>query len=91
MIKIQSQDGDVGRGLGFALWSPDPTNASFPLSENCFGHLGFTGTSLWMDPQRDLVIACLTNRVYYGRNNATEIAQFRFEMHKIISNILDNI
>ena len=55
------------RGLGFALWSPDPEASNHPLGERSFGHTGFTGTSLWIDPDRSLVLACLTNRVYYGR------------------------
>jgi CubicO group peptidase (beta-lactamase class C family) len=67
----------VRRGIGFALWSPDPAAASNPLSDQSFGHLGFTGTSLGIDPTRDLVIACLTNRVYYGRANADAIGAFR--------------
>ena len=33
------------------------------LSDRAFGHTGFTGTSIWMDPDRDLFIILLTNRV----------------------------
>jgi CubicO group peptidase (beta-lactamase class C family) len=39
-----------------------------------FGHLGFTGTSLWCDPERRLVIAVLTNRVCPTRRNARLVA-----------------
>ena len=84
MTRLQSQDGAVRRGVGFQLWSPDPGAASHPLSERAFGHLGFTGTSLWIDPQYDLVIACLTNRVYYGRTNADAIGAFRVALHKAV-------
>lgn len=89
MRRLQSQDGAVRRGIGFALWSPDPGAASHPLSEQAFGHLGFTGASLWIDPTRELVIACLTNRVYYGRNNANAIGQFRVALHRAICEIVD--
>ncbi len=89
MTRLQAQDGVVRRGIGFALWSPDPGAASHPLSEQAFGHLGFTGTSLWIDPMRDLVIACLTNRVYYGRNNANEIGAFRVALHRTICEVVD--
>ena len=89
MTRLQSQDGVVRRGIGFALWSPDPSAASNPLSEQSFGHLGFTGTSLWIDPTRDLVVACLTNRVYYGRNNADAIGAFRVALHRTICEIID--
>lgn len=39
------------------------SSAGMRLSERAFGHTGFTGTSLWMDPERDLFIVLLTNRV----------------------------
>jgi CubicO group peptidase (beta-lactamase class C family) len=37
------------------------------LSENAFGHTGFTGTSMWVDPDRDMFVILLTNRVYDAR------------------------
>jgi serine-type D-Ala-D-Ala carboxypeptidase len=37
------------------------------LSENAFGHTGFTGTSMWIDPDRDMFVILLTNRVYDAR------------------------
>ena len=89
MTRVQAQDGALRRGIGFGLWSPDPGAASNPLSEQSFGHTGFTGTSLWIDPARDLVIACLTNRVYYGRGNADAIMQFRVALHRTIVEVLD--
>jgi CubicO group peptidase (beta-lactamase class C family) len=83
MTRLQSQDGMTRRGLGFALWSPDPEASSNPLSQAAFGHTGFTGASLWMDPAHDLVIACLTNRVYYGRD-AGGILEFRVALHRAV-------
>jgi CubicO group peptidase (beta-lactamase class C family) len=41
------------------------------LSPRSFGHTGFTGTSLWIDPDRDLFIVLLTNRVNPTRTNNT--------------------
>ncbi len=84
LTRLQAQDGTVRRGIGFALWSPDPAAASHPLSEKAFGHLGFTGTSLWVDPTHNLVIACLTNRVYYGRDKADAMTAFRVALHRAI-------
>lgn len=43
------------------------------FSPGSFGHTGFTGTSLWVDPSRELVVALMTNRVHLGRQ--TEIIQ----------------
>ena len=39
------------------------------LSANAFGHTGFTGTSIWIDPSRELFMILLTNRVYPSRKN----------------------
>jgi serine-type D-Ala-D-Ala carboxypeptidase len=89
MTRLQAQDGAIRRGLGFVLWSPDSGAAGNPLSEQSFGHTGFTGTSLWIDPTRELVIACLTNRVYYGRGNADAIMRFRIALHQTIVHSLD--
>lgn len=68
MTREQASDGTMRRGLGFSLWSPDPAAASHPLGQRSFGHTGFTGTSFWVDPDRRLVIALLTNAVYRGRD-----------------------
>jgi CubicO group peptidase (beta-lactamase class C family) len=37
------------------------------LDENAYGHTGFTGTSLWIDPQREMFVVLLTNRVHEAR------------------------
>jgi len=90
MTPPPAQDGDTRRGLGFALWSPDPEASSHPLNQSSFGHTGFTGTSLWIDPERELVVAALTNRVYYGRDKGDGIIAFRVALHqKIIEELGD--
>lgn len=90
MTVVQAQDGDTRRGLGFALWSPDPEASGNPFSPSSFGHTGFTGTSVWIDPERELVVAALTNRVYYGRDKGAGIVAFRVELHrKIIEELGD--
>jgi CubicO group peptidase (beta-lactamase class C family) len=84
MVRLQAQDGDVRRGLGFALHSPSPNAMSYPLSWQAFGHLGFTGTSVWIDPARDLVVACLTNHIYYGRAGEDTMTPFRVALTRAI-------
>ena len=61
---------------GFDTRSADTSSMGAIFGPNTFGHLGFTGTSLWMDPDRDLVGVLLTNRVHPTRDN-TSIQQIR--------------
>jgi CubicO group peptidase (beta-lactamase class C family) len=49
--------------------SPGYSSAGRRLSRRSFGHTGFTGTSIWIDPERDLVLVLLTNRVHPDRSN----------------------
>ncbi len=66
--------------LGWDTKSPQNSSAGRRMSERAFGHLGFTGTSLWCDPTRDLVIVLLTNRVQPSRANE-RIKGFRPGFH----------
>jgi CubicO group peptidase (beta-lactamase class C family) len=56
------------RALGWDTPSPG-SSAGHRLSPQSFGHTGFTGTSIWMDPTRQLVVVLLTNRIHPTRNN----------------------
>jgi serine-type D-Ala-D-Ala carboxypeptidase len=56
------------RALGWDTPSPGGS-AGTRLSARSFGHTGFTGTSLWIDPERRLAIILLSNRVNPTRNN----------------------
>ena len=88
MTRLHAAEGDVRRGIGFALWSPDPQASSNAFSPSTFGHTGFTGVSLWIDPLRALVVALLTNEVYYGRQDRA-IAGFRVAAHRAIVDWVD--
>jgi CubicO group peptidase (beta-lactamase class C family) len=57
------------RALGWDTPS-ETSSAGTKLGPNAFGHTGFTGTSIWFDPDRDLFIILLTNRVHPTRENA---------------------
>lgn len=52
-------------------------------SEEAFGHLGYTGTSLWCDPNRELVVVVLTNRVCPSRDNV-KLRNLRSEIHEAL-------
>ena len=56
--------------LGWDSKSDAGSAAGTRIDAEAFGHLGFTGTSLWCDPRRQLVIALLTNRVAVSDDNA---------------------
>jgi len=56
------------RALGWDTPS-EGSSAGTKLSAHAFGHTGFTGTSLWFDPERDLFVILLTNRVHPTRAN----------------------
>jgi CubicO group peptidase (beta-lactamase class C family) len=51
-------------------------------SMDSYGHTGFTGTSLWLDPSVDLEVVLLTNRVYFGRTNDDAMYRFRIAVHE---------
>lgn len=63
------------RALGWQ--KPDGNNsAGHLMSERAFGHTGFTGTSIWIDPDRDVFVILLSNRVNPTRAN-TKIGRVR--------------
>jgi len=55
--------------LGWDVKGGPDSAAGKRASSKTFGHLGFTGTSVWCDPERDLVVVLLTNRVCPSRAN----------------------
>jgi uncharacterized protein YbbC (DUF1343 family)/beta-glucosidase-like glycosyl hydrolase len=60
---------DSSRALGWDTKSPEGSSAGTLLSASSFGHTGFTGTSLWIDPERELFVILLSNRVHPTREN----------------------
>ena len=80
-VRLATQDltaslpGDEHRGLGWQLVTPGgPLGDLAPLG--CFGHTGFTGTVIWIDPKHELVAVLLTNRLQFTRLN-THILRVR--------------
>jgi CubicO group peptidase (beta-lactamase class C family) len=67
---------------------PTPNSSSGRyFSKHSFGHLGFTGTSLWVDPDNQLFVVLLTNRVHPTRNN-DKIRQVRPALHDAVLDAL---
>lgn len=90
MTRLQAALNNTRRGIGFVLWSPDPGASSNPFSQAAFGHTGFTGTCVWIDPRRELVVALLTNDVYGGRQGRG-IADLRVQIHRAIVESVDAV
>jgi serine-type D-Ala-D-Ala carboxypeptidase len=76
--QIPSEVGDWA--LGFMMPTVGSASCGRHFSTASIGHTGFTGTSFWYDPQADLSVSILSNRVYLGRENKS-FALLRPEIH----------
>jgi CubicO group peptidase (beta-lactamase class C family) len=84
----QSEPEGTSRALGWDTPS-QPSQSGTRFSGRAFGHLGYTGTSLWCDAKRGLSVTLLTNRTWPdGRNQA--IKKVRPLVHDAIVNALEN-
>ena len=73
------------RGLGWKLQGEETESAGDLLSKTSFGHTGFTGGSIWVDPQENLGIILLTNRVHPERSRGQDrINDFRARVNNVI-------
>lgn len=83
------------RALGWDT-KPNPVGwgpaCGHKFSKNSFGHTGFTGTSVWADREKDLIVIILTNRVYPNRADTQRgILDFRTSIHDKICDIMESI
>lgn len=73
---IQSEHS--GRGYGFDRKSREGFSSAGSLaSANTFGHLGFTGTSIWMDADKNMTVILLTNRTFPYRSYGSGMSRIR--------------
>lgn len=81
------------RGLGFDkpdVENPDNSPTCEEAGAGVFGHLGFTGTVFWVDPDKDLIFIFLTNRVNPTRDNAAfSNSSIRPELFRQVYNAID--
>ncbi|WP_062353969.1 serine hydrolase domain-containing protein [Bacillus kwashiorkori] len=70
------------RGLGWQLKGPQYAPCGDLFSPKAFGHTGYTGTSIWFDPEINLHVIFLTNRVHI--ENKQEILSIRPKLHNLI-------
>jgi len=83
-IFTRRQDTPTGtsRALGWDTPS-QPSQSGKYFSSRSYGHLGYTGTSLWIDPDRQLSVTLLTNRTWPDRGSQS-IKQFRPAFHDAV-------
>ncbi|OLC90325.1 MAG: hypothetical protein AUH86_23275 [Acidobacteria bacterium 13_1_40CM_4_58_4] len=74
------------RTLGWAVPTEGGSSGHY-FSAHSFGHTGFTGTSIWIDPDRQLFVVLLTNRVHLTRENM-KIAKVRVALHDAVMQAL---
>ncbi|RLF05891.1 MAG: hypothetical protein DRK00_03230 [Thermoprotei archaeon] len=77
------------RGLGWAL-NTRPCSCGDLMSPKAYGHTGFTGVSLWIDPVYDLFVIFLTNRVHPTRENRCLISARRL-IHNVVMGAITDI
>jgi CubicO group peptidase (beta-lactamase class C family) len=75
------------RALGWDTPSGTPSSSGSFFGDRAVGHLGYTGTSLWIDPDRELGVVLLTNRTWPTRENKG-IQAVRPEFHDLILGLL---
>jgi CubicO group peptidase (beta-lactamase class C family) len=78
-----------GRALGFDAPSSKGSSCGRYFSKRTVGHLGFTGTSFWMDLDRAIIVILLTNRIHPSRDN-DRIKDFRPKLHDAVMKIFAN-
>ncbi len=72
-VREAAFDPVLRRGLGWALKTRDDNSCGARMSRGSFGHTGFTGTSVWADPERDASVVFLTNNVHHGRTDLRDV------------------
>ncbi len=82
-LERQSDPAGTTWTLGWDTPSPEGSSAGKFFSKNSIGHLGFTGTSVWIDLDRDLIVVFFTNRIHPIRDNE-KIRDFRPRLHDAV-------
>ena len=78
---------DSQRALGWDVPSGHSSAGDY-YSYASYGHLGYTGTSIWIDPEKELAVIFLSNRVYPTSENI-KIRAFRPLLHNTVANCLN--
>ncbi|NLA83261.1 MAG: beta-lactamase family protein [Clostridiales bacterium] len=82
---------DEARGLGFHMVSQGAGPVVELFSEAAFGHTGWTGTSIVIDPCLDLYVVLLTNRTHFNNHDADKMARARRLIHNAVISSTDKL
>ena len=77
------------RSIAFQLAETKDSTASTALAKDSFGHLGFTGTSLWIEPETERIFILLTNRTHARELPFVNINSVRRKFHELATEILN--
>jgi CubicO group peptidase (beta-lactamase class C family) len=83
MTSVYPEVAFAGRGLGWDLDSSFSTNGGDLFGPDSFGHTGYTGTSIWIDPETKTFVIFLTNRVH--PNDEGSVASIRSRIANIVA------
>ncbi|MDA8412383.1 MAG: serine hydrolase [Desulfobacteraceae bacterium] len=81
-------NGAVIRGLGWDISSPYSSPRGTLFSEMSFGHTGYSGSSIWIDPERDLFVILLTVRINY--RDPRQINRLRRDISTIAASVFSH-
>lgn len=78
------------RSIAFQLAETPDSTASKALAKDSFGHLGFTGTSLWIEPETERIFILLTNRTHAHELPFVNINSVRRKFHELAQEFLNS-
>jgi CubicO group peptidase (beta-lactamase class C family) len=83
-------DLNEARSIAFQLAETKDSTAGAALSKDSFGHLGFTGTSVWVEPETERIFILLTNRTHARELPFVNINSVRRKFHELAAEELNN-
>lgn len=79
--RFTAPDAPGKRPLGWDIKAPEGSSAGSLFGPRTFGHTGYTGTSVWIDPEAAVFAVLLTNRIHPNDSNADAMGVFRARLH----------
>ncbi len=89
IAQFATRQGGGRRGLGFDMPASDSRQIASSASPNTFGHLGFTGTCFWVDPDHEIVFVFLSNRIHPNvENRKINFFRVREQVHQAVYEVM---